>query len=193
MQNIDKTEIIRLGSTQVNAPIRLIPLLSKIKDNFSDIKVELYTNTSLLVIDSILNYDIDIAFICGNPHNKRIKILKEFEEQLCVVEAKNAKVNNCIFTYIKSCIYYEHLAKKLKENGNNDFEIVVIENYETILSCVELGMGKAILPLNLIKKYNYESKLNIEKIEKSNDFSTYLVCREDFVSPLCEYLINCEI
>lgn len=190
MQNIDKSEILKLGSTQVNAPIRLIPIISSIKKDFENTKLQIYTNTSLLVIDSILNYDIDVAFVCGKPQNKKLKILKEFEEQLCIVEAKDTTINNCIFTYIKSCIYYEHLCELQKQEGNDDFETVEIQNYETILACVELGMGKAILPFNLIKKYGYEKKLNITNIKDNSKFSTYLITREDFDSPICEYLVN---
>ncbi|WP_164968108.1 LysR family transcriptional regulator [Arcobacter sp. CECT 8986] len=194
IKNLNKQEILKVSSTQVNAPIRLVPFISKLKKDFPEKKIELYTNTSLLVIDSILNYDVDIGFICGKTEHKDIKILKEFEEELYIVEALNDNIQNCVFTYIDSCIYYIYLASLLRNEGNNDFETVTIENYETILACVELGMGRAILPINLIKKYGYENKLKLKKVDDSNtNFSTCLICRKDNEPNEINYFKNIEL
>lgn len=194
MQNVNEEENIKIGSTQVNAPIRLIPFISKLKKDFPSTKIDLYTNTSLLIIDSILNYDLDIAFVCGKPKHKDIKILKSYEEELYIVDSLDKKSQNCVFTYISSCIYYIYFASLLKDNANNDFETVIIENYETILACIELGMGKAILPLNIIKKYSYENKLSLTKvISKNTDFSTSLISRKDSIPFISDYLIDIKI
>ncbi len=194
IKNLNKQEVLKIASTQANAPIRLVPFISKLKQDFPKKKIELYTNTSLLVIDAILNYDVDIGFICGKTDHKDIKILKEFEEELYIVEAKNETVQNSVFTYIDSCIYYIYFASLLRSEGNNNFETVIIENYETILACVELGMGKAILPINLIKKYGYENKLNLKKIDEPNsNFSTCLVCRKENEPSELDYFINIKL
>lgn len=194
IKNLNKQEVLKVASTQANAPIRLVPFISKLKKDFPTKKIELYTNTSLLIIDSIINYDIDIGFICGKTEHKDIKILKEFEEELYIVESKNEKIQNSVFTYIDSCVYYIYLASLLRKEGNNDFDTVTIENYETILACVELGMGRAILPINLIKKYGYENKLKLKRVDEPNtNFSTCLVCRKDNLPKELDYFMNIEI
>ncbi len=194
MNDSNKKEIIKISSTQANAPIRLVPFISNLKKDFPNMKVELYTNTSLSIIDAIINYEIDIAFVCGKPEHKDILILKEYEEELYIVESLDDNSQNCVFTYINSCVYYKYLAAFLRSTGNNSFETVIIENYETILACVELGMGKSILPLNLIKKYGYENKLKMTKVDSTNtNFSTCLICKKDNIPEISDYLINIKI
>lgn len=194
IKNLNGQEILKIASTQANAPIRLVPFISNLKKDFPSKKIELYTNTSLLVIDSILNYDVDIGFICGRIEHKDIEIIKEFEEELYIVEAKDTEIQNSVFTYIDSCIYYIYFASLLRSEGSNDFDTVQIENYETILACIELGMGRAILPINLIKKYGYENKLNLKKVDNAKtNFSTCLVCRKDNIPKEIEYFKNLEL
>jgi DNA-binding transcriptional LysR family regulator len=194
IKSLNGQEILKIASTQANAPIRLVPFISNLKKDFPSKKIELYTNTSLLVIDSILNYDVDIGFICGRIEHKDIKIIKEFEEELYIVEAKDTEIQNSVFTYIDSCIYYIYFASLLRSEGSNDFDTVQIENYETILACVELGMGRAILPINLIKKYGYENRLNLKKVDNTKtNFSTCLVCRKDNIPKEIEYFKNFEL
>lgn len=194
IKNLNGQEILKIASTQANAPIRLVPFISNLKKDFPSKKIELYTNTSLLVIDSILNYDVDIGFICGRIEHKDIEIIKEFEEELYIVEAKDTEIQNSVFTYIDSCIYYIYFASLLRSEGSNDFDTVQIENYETILACVELGMGRAMLPINLIKKYGYENRLNLKKVDNTKtNFSTCLVCRKDNIPKEIEYFKNLEL
>lgn len=194
IKSLNGQEILKIASTQANAPIRLVPFISNLKKDFPSKKIELYTNTSLLVIDSILNYDVDIGFICGRIEHKDIKIIKEFEEELYIVEAKDTEIQNSVFTYIDSCIYYIYFASILRSEGSNDFDTVQIENYETILACVELGMGRTILPINLIKKYGYENRLNLKKVDNTKtNFSTCLVCRKDNIPKEIEYFKNLEL
>lgn len=194
IKNLNGQEILKIASTQANAPIRLVPFISNLKKDFPSKKIELFTNTSLLVIDSILNYDVDIGFICGKIEHKDIEIIKEFDEELYIVEAKDTEIQNSVFTYIDSCIYYIYFASLLRSEGSNDFDTVQIENYETILACVELGMGRAILPINLIKKYGYENKLNLKKVDNTKtNFSTCLVCRKDNIPKEIEYFKNLEL
>lgn len=194
IKSLNGQEILKIASTQANAPIRLVPFISNLKKDFPSKKIELYTNTSLLVIDSILNYDVDIGFICGRIEHKDIEIIKEFEEELYIVEAKDTEIQNSVFTYIDSCIYYIYFASLLRSEGSNDFDTVQIENYETILACVELGMGRAILPINLIKKYGYENRLNLKKVDNTKtNFSTCLVCKKDNIPKEIEYFKNLEL
>ena len=191
IKNLNKQEVLKIASTQINAPTKLVSFIKEFKKDFPSKILKLHTNTSLLIIESILNYDIDIGFICGKPNHKDIVILKEFEEELYIVEAKNTDTQNTVFTFIDSCVYYIYFASLLKSKGEPDFETVAIENYETILNCIELGMGRAILPINLIKKYGYEDRLNLKKVDNPDtNFSTCLVCRKDNLPENINYYKN---
>lgn len=64
-------------------------------------------------------------------------------------------------------------------------------SYETILACIEAGIGKTILPIRIIKKLKYEDKLNIIELEKEyQDMPTTMICRKDNIPKISSYLEN---
>ena len=83
--------------------------------------------------------------------------------------------------------YYKYL-------GINDYETMEIEDFEVILACIELGMGKAIIPKTIVKRLGYMNKLKTTKIDsKILEIPTCLVCRKDNIPKISEYLKNIDI
>ena len=71
---------------------------------------------------------------------------------------------------------------------------VEIADFEVILACVELGMGKSIIPKTIVEKLGYMDKLKITKINDDIlEVPTCLVCRKDNIPKISEYLRNIDI
>lgn len=180
MKNISHQSLLRVGSTQSNATVRLLPFITKMNQQYPKMKLEVYTNTTPLVVNELLNYKIDIAFVSGNPNHKDLEVIKVFEEDIYFVDEKNSQSSNAILAYKDSCAYYTFFKNYLKNAGNNDFKTIIFENYETILGCVNAGMGRSVVPITIIEKFGYKDKLKLEKLDKNiSDLSTYMVCRKD--------------
>ena len=189
MKNLTHQEILRIGSTQSNAPIRLLPFVSKLNEDFPDMKLEVYTDTTPLVVEALLNYKVDIGFVSGNPHHKDLKVLKVYDEDIYLVESKDKQSENCILGYKNSCAYFTYLCSEFRKEGNTTFKTTIFENYETILGCAKIGMGKSLVPISIIKKFGYEKDLKLTKLDKKIcDLSTHLVCRKDYIPMISEYL-----
>ncbi|PHR71325.1 MAG: LysR family transcriptional regulator [Arcobacter sp.] len=186
MRNINHQEVLRVGSTQTNAPIRLLPFVTKLNEDFPKMKVELYTNTTPHVVSTLLDYKVDIAFVSGNPNHKDIMVLQKFDEDIYLVESKDKKSENCVLGYKDSCAYFTYLYLEFKKQDNSTFKTITFENYETVLGCAKLGMGKALAPISIIKKYAYENDLKMTKVECG--LSTHLVCRKDYIPMIAGYL-----
>ena len=152
MRNINHQEVLRVGSTQTNAPIRLLPFVTKLNEDYPKMKIELYTNTTPFVVDALLDYKVDIAFVSGNPNHKDIMVLQKFEEDIYLVESKNKKSENCILGYKESCAYFTYLYLEFKKQNIQTFKTTTFENYETILGCAKVGMGKSLVPISIIRK-----------------------------------------
>ena len=72
---------------------------------------------------------------------------------------------------------------------NENYKVLEFGNYETILGCIKIGMGKSILPLSIIKKLNYEKDLHITKLSKDvANLPTCMICRVDNLPKIKEYL-----
>jgi len=189
MKNINHQQNLRVGSTQSNATIRLLPFITMLNKDFPDMKLELVTNTTLNVVDALLEYQVDIAFVSGDPMHKDIMVLNKFEEDVFIVESKNQKSENCILGYKETCAYYIYMQELLKKQGNNDFKSTIFENYETILGCVKAGMGISLVPKSIIEKFGYLEDLKLIKLDKKQkDLCTHLVCRKDYIPMISDYL-----
>jgi len=186
MQNRNHNEVLKVGSTQSNATVRLLPFITKINNDFKDIKVDLSINTTPNVLEELLSYQTDIAFISGDPKHKDIQVLKSYEEDMYIIEPKKKKTVNNILAYKSCCAYFTFHAEHLKQTDNNDYKVTLLENYEVILGCVKEGMGLSLLPKVIIDKYNYANDLKLTAIP--SNLNTHMVCRKDNIPFISEYL-----
>ena len=191
MNNINHQEILKIGSTQSNATTRLIPFITKLNEEYPQMRLELFTDTTPNVLEALLNYQVDVAFLSGNPHHKNIEILNAYKEDTFLVEPKNKPSQNTILAYKESCAYYLFLKNHFLQKGNKNFNVNIFENYEIILGGIEVGMGVSLLPLSIIKKFAYQDKLKLTKIDTK--LYTHLVCRSNYIPMISEYLKNIKL
>lgn len=178
MKNISHQEILRIGSGQANVALRLLPFINKLNKKYPNMELELYANANPQVLEKLLDYKLDIAFITGYPQHKDLIVLNKFNDDLYLVESLNEKKSNCLIGYKKDSSHYKYLVEFEKNLNNLDFKTIFIENYEVMLGCVKAGMGKAYLSKRIIDKYGYTNDLKLSKLP--NELETYLVCRKGF-------------
>ena len=186
MKNINHLEVLKIGSTQSNTTIRLTRILEKLNDDFKDMKLEFVVDSTLNLIDKLIDYKIDIAFVSGKPNHKDIEVLNMFKEDIVLVEAKDKVPQNTIFSYKQGCLSCILLEKHLMEKEKTTYKRTILENYELILACVNSGYGVALFSRKIIEKFGYSDKLKIT--DMNFDLNTYLICRKDSVPMIGNYL-----
>ena len=186
MQNITHQETLRIGSGQANVALRLLPFINKLNNKYPNMQLELYADANPQILEKILDYKLDIAFLTGAPNHKDLMILNSFDDDLYMVEPKKQEYNNCLFGYKKNSTHYKFLVEYEKNRGNENFKTIFIENYEVMLGCVKNGMGKAYLSKRIIDKYGYSNNLILTKLP--NELKTFLICRKDYIPIISEYL-----
>ena len=186
MKNISHQEILRIGSGQANVALRLLPFIEKLNKKYPNMELELYANANPQILEKLLDYKLDIAFITGEPNHKDLIVLNKFDDDLYLVESNNKKSANCLIGYKKDSSHYKFLVEYFIQNNNADFKTIFIENYEVMLGCVKAGMGMAYVSKNIIDKYNYTNELKLTKIP--NEPLTHLICRKDFIPMIGDYL-----
>lgn len=188
MQDSKQDHII-IGSTESNATTRIIPFLANLHKNYPDMYIELITATTKEITNKILDYQVDIAFISGEPKNDDLLVLAKVEETMCLVEPLNETLSNTFLSFKEGCEYKDFGKYYISENISSSFKTLEFGNFETILGCIELGMGKSLLPLSIIKKLRYQNKLKIKKLSKKDaNIPTCLVCRKDNLPKIIDYL-----
>ena len=169
------------------------PFLVKIHKDFPNMELELITGTTNTITEKLLNFELDIAFISDTPKNSELHILNIFKEKIVLLEPKTGKVPDVILTFKKGCAYNEYLHKHYSKNGICSHRNFEFGSLETILSCVEAGMGRTLLPLTVIEKLGFKNRVKIIEIKELSDIPTTLVCRKDCIPKIASYLENFKI
>lgn len=179
---------LRIVSTEANAAVRVVPFLLKLYNDFKGIKLELTTATTTGCLKWILAYKCDLAFISGICKHKDLITLNVFDETMAIASPKEKRDDSVYLAFRKGCAYNDFAMKYLQKH-KIDAQIFEFASYETILGCVEAGIGKTILPLSIIEKLNYADKLNLKILSKKQaDIPTSLVCRKDDIPRIEQYL-----
>jgi DNA-binding transcriptional LysR family regulator len=186
MRNLKTQEILRVGSTQATATTRLTPFITELDKKFPDMKLELFTNATFEILDALLDYKIDVAFLSGNPRHKEVEVLNSYVDEVYLIKSKKRTKMNRVLAYKETCVYYRYLKKYLHGNEAESYDTTFFENYETILGCVNAGMGVSLLPKTIIDKFGYTDLLKLEKIECN--LHTHLVCRKNYIPLISEDL-----
>jgi len=171
---------IRLGSTESNAAVRLTPLLVELHNKYPKVDFQLFTGTSEQVIEMLLDYKLDVAFVSGVPDHAELTVLKMFPEEMVLVEPIDDNVPDVVITFKKGCTYKSILDEVMTYLGIDDYRIMEFGSLDTILGCVAAGMGRTMLPLTVAEQVGGRMALRIVSLpEKYRNIPTCLVCRKD--------------
>lgn len=189
IQNQQHQKKLIVGSTDCNAAVRISSFLMKLHEDFPKMQMELLTGTTRDMIQLILNYKVDIAFVSGEPKDDELIVLKKYEEEIAILEPKEENTPNVILSFKEGCAYDEFLKNYYQKKGENIEKSLSFGSLETILACVKSGMGKTLLPTNLVEKLGFINDVKITKLDKKTAYiPTCLVCRKDYVPKIALYL-----
>lgn len=193
-QNISQQNSLIFASTYSNASKRLIPILKQLRLDYPQLKLSLVTDNKIPVIQLLYDYKIDIGFVNHIPNSPDVIVLKQYKNSLLYLEPKNSQDNNTMLAYDDDCAFYTGTKKYYEQIGIHDYDVIKIADYEIMLSCIELGMGKSIIPEHIVRKLGYMDKLKITQInDETLSIPTCLICRKDNIPKVSEYLKNINI
>ncbi len=193
MQDATEQKKLIVGSTDCNAAVRISSFITKLHEDHPNIQLELLTGTTRDVTKMILDYKVDIAFISGEPKHDDLLVLKKYEEEIAILEEMEGNSQNIILSFKEGCAYDDFLKNYYQEKGEIVEKSLAFGSLETILACVKVGMGKTLLPTNLVDKLGYSEEIKITKLDKKTAYiPTCLVCRKDYIPKISEYLKEME-
>lgn len=147
---------LRIGSTQTAAAVRLPELFSKYYKQYPEVSLSLATGNSQMLIDQVIGYELEGAFIgcaCDHPDIASIDV---FDEELYVVSSgvgpEEELTRKPILVYSMGCSYRQTLEEWLNSSGVNRPVIMEFGTLEAIISGVTSGMGISLLPEIVIRQ-----------------------------------------
>ncbi|MBW5446357.1 LysR family transcriptional regulator [Cohnella sp. CFH 77786] len=176
---------LRLGSTQTAAALRLPGLLTAYHTKYPNVRLSLETGHSPLLMEKVLHYELDAAFVgipCEHPDLQSVAV---FEEEVAILSAASMTsleeaVAKPILVYNMGCSYREVLEKWVVSGGHPQPVVMELGTLEAIIGGVAAGLGITLLPRAVAPKQMMDGTIRAHALPDSiNRMKTEFVTRKD--------------
>lgn len=182
--------LLRIGSMETTAAVRLPSLLKKYHSLYEKVELSLQTGTTECLINQVLNYELDLAFVAAPVNHPEITEIEAFREEMILVTESGQDTQSiseimksrAILVFRTGCSYRSLLERYLLENKSTPLKRFEFGSLEAIIGGVSSGIGISLLPKSVI-----EDKLQLgvlaayELPSHLRNCSTMLIRRKNMV------------
>jgi LysR family transcriptional regulator, cell division regulator len=187
---------LRLGSIETTAVIHLPPLLSDYHSRYHDVELSLITGETHSLLQKVLKYELDGAFVYGPIHEPNLEHVAAFEEELVLISKPGESdmhqlLSKPMLFFDVGCSHRTKAERFLNEQGMTSYQIMEFGTLEVILSGVSAGLGVSMLPQSSIAKAEEAGLVASHRLpEEYRDLQVWFVYRRDSIysSPLLKFV-----
>ncbi|MED2765819.1 LysR family transcriptional regulator [Bacillus thuringiensis] len=157
LNNENKLGKLKIGTVDNIHPLPKI--LAAYHTRYPEVNFSLHTDNTLDLINDVLEYQLDGAFITGPIQNNLINQHIVSRKELVLITNKNKfnmdmleNINFLVFT--QGCGYRAVLERWLQDNGVFFNKYMEFNMMEMILQSVSLGLGVAVLPKEVVAHFS---------------------------------------
>ena len=185
--------VLKLGSLESAAGARLPPIFSKYHENYPDIRLELRTGTTSVMLDLLGRYEIEAAFVSEPFESGKFHSTPIFEEELVLITARSAPPPSSaadleaatLVAFPHGCSYRRRLTDWLSAAGAAPTRVLELGSYHAIIACVAAGSGVAIVPAQVLDSAAMGSAVERHRLPEHLSVNrTHLVWRGEPSGPL---------
>lgn len=180
---------LTIGSTQTAAAVRLPALLASYYGQHPKVLLSLTTGHSQALMEKVLQYELDGAFIGCECDHPELQSFPVFNEELVIASHASVRsieeaVTKPILVYSAGCSYRAVLEKWLQTGGLAHPTIMEFGTLEAIVGGVSAGLGISLMPKIVVAKQEAEGSIRTHVIPDSIKYmKTEFITRKDsFVS-----------
>lgn len=182
----------RIGTMESTAAARLPPILSRYHKTYPEVRIELVTGTSGALIDKVLNYEIEAAFVAEPFSAKNLDSQLAFNEKLVLIAPRSfAKIKTpkdingkTVIAFGAGCTYRRCLEDWLARSKVVPERVMEFTSYHAIVACVAAGAGIAIVPRSVIRSVSVGNEVALYPLPADvTNAKTLLVWRQGYQSP----------
>lgn len=162
---------LAIGSLNSVASINLPTLLAKFHAQNPQVEINLITAQVDELVEKVLDYSLEGAFINGPMVHPDLKAHLAFEQELVLVHRKGDTVlkkdeppQQVLVFPNQCCPHRGRLEQYLQDKGQVLHGATELGSLEAILGCVAAGMGVSLLPLAAVELSSSRDKLAVKRI-----------------------------
>lgn len=176
----------RLGSLESTAGSRLAPILSRYHAEHAGVVVELITGTTGALINRVMNFEIEAAFVSEPFTAPELESVAVFREELVLVTSKQIRKvrtardlgRSTMIAFAPGCSYRKRLEDWLGSVNVMPERALEFASYQGMIACVAAGTGFAIVPKSVLVALQATEKVNQHTLpERFATNRTHLVWR----------------
>jgi DNA-binding transcriptional LysR family regulator len=149
---------LAIGSLETTAGLRLPSMLAAYAEAYPDVDLELATGTTCELVEAVLAYRLEGAFVCGPISHPELKEERTFREELVIVTARSVRrLDDAlrrsevkIVVFRPGCSYRQRLENILAARGVVGVRCLQFATIEGILACVGADVGLTLLPRAIV-------------------------------------------
>lgn len=178
--------LFRLGSLESTAGSRLAPILSRYHAAHPGVVVELVTGTTGALVQRVMNFEIEAAFVSEPFTAPALQALPVFHEELVLITPRDVRQvrtardlgRSTMIAFAQGCSYRKRLEDWLGSADVMPGRTLEFASYQGMIACVAAGTGFAIVPQSVLQTLQATQKVNQHPLpERVARNQTHLVWR----------------
>ena len=150
--------VLRIGSLESTAGSRLAPILSRYHRQHPGVVVELTTGTTGALLQRVLQFELEAAFVSEPFTPGAMSSMKVFEEDLVLITAREVPAvrraadlaGMSVVAFATGCSYRKRLEDWLGASALMPARTLELASYQAMIACVAAGTGFAVIPRSLL-------------------------------------------
>jgi DNA-binding transcriptional LysR family regulator len=151
--------LLRIGAMETTAAVRLPSLLKKYHSSYDKVELSLQTGSTEYLMNQVLNYKLDLAFVASTVNHPEIIEIESFDEEMVLIAEKKENTqdildiikNRTILVFRSGCTYRSLLERYLQESTLIPLRQFEFGSLEAIIGGVSAGIGISLLPKSVIE------------------------------------------
>lgn len=179
---------LKIGCIETTMALKAPEILNQFEENYPEVELEFKSEMRSALINDVLNYNLDAAFVSAPVNVTGLEQIKIKEEQLVIVTASKgpslqellAKQPLKIVVFGEGCIFRARLESWLSSKGIVHYKSTVLNSLEGIINFVEAGVGISLLPEEVVSRYYSGRKITTYGLNKQlGTMNTVLIFRKN--------------
>lgn len=182
--------VLRLGSMESTAAVRLAQPLAGLRRTQSGLRLSLRTGTTGALLDALERGELDAVFVAGPCDRPSLDWRAAFTEELVMIAPKGIAPPPTLVTFSEGCAYREVARQWAPAHGVPLDSAVEIGSYHALVASVSAGMGVGLVPRSVLQRCD-GSAVTVRRLGPGfARQTTWLVTREGASSAALQALVD---
>ncbi|WP_048600964.1 LysR family transcriptional regulator [Rubeoparvulum massiliense] len=178
---------LSIGSMETTAAIRLPIPLYHFHEQYPEVDFALKTGPTDELVQMVLNYEIDGAFVAGPIAHDELRQEAIFAEELALVGKRTLFPDEKdpsfyrwnILVFKQGCSYRKRLEDWLDHEKMIPHKVMEFGSLEAMMGCLNAGLGFSLLPKSVLEPMNLDDLHYTSIPEEYRHVTTYFIKRKE--------------